>query len=168
MGKRKDDKNLEFNSVDDVNTLINRIVKEMMAANTSLQGDFQSRPGVYGFNIRVDGNGISIVERDEKNVQLNSPLNENREPLLDLMDREDSITVIAELPGVEKASIRLAFESGKLTISAAGTTRHYNKELQLTQEIDPVGSSATYQNGVLEISLKKGYYKGNDNQIKVN
>ncbi|MGD0729431.1 MAG: Hsp20/alpha crystallin family protein [Candidatus Micrarchaeaceae archaeon] len=166
MAKKKESAEINFNNMDEVNTLIQKLVKEMIASNTLNQEAMQNNPLVYGFNIRVDRNGISLIEKDEKEPQSNK-LEESREPLVDIIDKDDYIVIMAEVPGVDKANIKLVLEKGKLNIAASGTSRNYNRDVILSADIDMPYSHAIYNNGVLEINLKKGYYKGNDNKIRI-
>ncbi len=80
---------------------------------------------------------------------------EEREPLVDVIETEDQVKIIAELPGVEKDDIKLNATEKTLTISVETERRRYYKELQLPVEVDPESAKASYKNGVLEVQLIK-------------
>lgn len=170
MAKKKEELNIDFNNMDDVNTLINRIVKEMMAAGVSGQGvNDQNGSVVYGFNIKIDQNGISLMERSEKEMQPQQApqSNQRNEPLVDLIYRPDEIIIIAELHGAKKEQIELTVDKLKLNIRAGPNATSYNRNVFLSEPFDPTKSQAKYNNGILEIVLKKGSYSGKTNQIRV-
>jgi molecular chaperone GrpE len=82
-------------------------------------------------------------------------INVQREPPLDIIEDDNSISITIELPGVEKENIELIVDKNLLTLSTTEATRKYHKELRLSSEVDPDTAEATYRNGVLDIVLKK-------------
>ncbi|MDX1534375.1 MAG: Hsp20/alpha crystallin family protein, partial [Thermoplasmata archaeon] len=78
-----------------------------------------------------------------------------REPMTDVMDRGDTVSVTVELPGVEKEDIDLRTTPERLTIKVDTEERQYHKEVDLDAPVDPKSVRATYKNGVLDILLKK-------------
>ena len=117
-------------------------------------------PFVRGFSLRVgpDGKPVfeefgNVVKRKEKGPEAS----EEREPLIDIMNRKDDITVIAEVPGAEKHDIKtsLSNERDILYINVASPQRKYRKAVKLPERVRSEGASATCKNGVLEIRLRK-------------
>lgn len=92
---------------------------------------------------------------------------EEREPLVDVIETEDQVKVIAELPGVEKDDIKLNATEKTLTISVDTEKRRYHKDLQLPVEVDPESAKASYKNGVLEVQLVKKVKSKPGKHIKV-
>jgi len=82
-------------------------------------------------------------------------IQEEREPLVDVVEEDKEVVIVAELPGVEKEDIKLHGTEKALTISVDTPQRKYYKELALPVEIAPESAVATYKNGVLQVSLKK-------------
>jgi HSP20 family protein len=93
-------------------------------------------------------------------------LTEEIEPLVDVIDGKDSITVYAELPGVEKREIGLSSTESGLTISVLSDKRRYYKEVDPPSRVNPDSAKAAYKNGVLESSLEK-VVKERGKQLKV-
>ncbi len=89
--------------------------------------------------------------------------------MTDVIEEEDSIKVVMDMPGVDKdkISIRVTEDGKKLIISARDTDRKYYKEVDLPAEVDPSQSKATYRNGVLTVELKKKSTKKSGFEIKV-
>ena len=78
-----------------------------------------------------------------------------REPLVDIIEDNSSLKVVAELPGVEKRDIKLFAKSRGLTISVENADKQFYKELEFENEIDMSSAKSSYNNGVLEVSFKK-------------
>ncbi|MEM1776413.1 MAG: archaeal heat shock protein Hsp20, partial [Nitrososphaerota archaeon] len=82
-------------------------------------------------------------------------LTETREPLVDVFEEDDTVKVVAEVPGVEKEDINLNATEDMLIISVKTPQRKYYKEVELPAKVDPNSAKASYKNGVLEVTLKK-------------
>lgn len=123
--------------------------------------DVKKKSYYYGFRITIGPDGIPRIEtfgnRRPVVVEEGRPkrvISEEIEPLVDVYEEDDTITVVAEIPGVEKEKIRVRTEGKKLYIEASNGKKYY-KEVELPAEVDPKTSKASYKNGVLEIKLKK-------------
>jgi len=92
---------------------------------------------------------------DKINPNPDENINVQREPMLDIIEDDNSISITVELPGVDKENIELIVEKNLLTLSATEATRRYHKKLQLSSEVDPETAEATYRNGVLDVVLDK-------------
>lgn len=82
-------------------------------------------------------------------------LREEREPLVDVLAGDREITVIAELPGVDKQDISINAKERTLNISVDTKERKYHKKLELPDKVDPSSARPSYKNGVLEITLRR-------------
>jgi HSP20 family protein len=118
-------------------------------------------PFVYGYSVTIGPDGKPHV-REFGNVSPKSMLGkpkigvkEKREPLVDVLESEDDIKVIAELPGIAKENIDLSGTEAGLTISVDTPSRKYYKELELPCEVDLENAKSTFKNGVLEVTLRK-------------
>ncbi|MEM4727873.1 MAG: Hsp20/alpha crystallin family protein, partial [Candidatus Bathyarchaeia archaeon] len=80
---------------------------------------------------------------------------EEREPLVDVIELEGEVKVMAELPGAERDKIDLRATEERLTIRADSPYGRYHKELELPSRVEPKAVRATYRNGVLEVHLPK-------------
>jgi len=78
-----------------------------------------------------------------------------REPLTDIREGDTQITVIAEMPGIEKDNIELETGDDFLVIKVDRGNRRFFKELPFDCSIVPGSARARYNNGVLEITLDK-------------
>lgn len=87
---------------------------------------------------------------------------------MDLCKIDDHYVLTADLPGVDPGSVDVNVDNGNLTISAHRTARSgdtvqwlanerffgsYRRQLSLGEGIDASAISATYENGVLTITI---------------
>ena len=100
-------------------------------------------------------------------------------PPVDIFENEDSLMVVADLPGVDKDGVDIRVDDGILTIKGNSkytqpasvlrqefTLDNYYRQFQLSDEVDPGRISAESKNGVLTIILPKAE-KAKPKQIKV-
>lgn len=93
-----------------------------------------------------------------------------REPYADVLvdEKRGELIVTAEMPGIEKKDVKLNATEKEIEISAETKDRKYHKKVPLKTEIDPEKTSATYNNGILEIKAPlKGPGKSQGYKIKV-
>lgn len=113
--------------------------------------------GVYGFSVKVGLGGTPAVEPFGNIRQTpEGPVVEDvREPLVDVFDEGDRVLVVAELPGVQDEAIQLQIEGDVFSLAAGGKDRKYAKEVLLPCTVEPTPTRRSYQNGILEIELRK-------------
>ena len=126
-------------------------------------------PYVYGFRITVGPDGKPKIEEfgNVKNYKGKPIISEEREPLVDVIEKGDEIRVVAEVPGVNKDQIKVRVSGNKVVIQAQGEDRKYYKEVELPAEVDDKSAKATYNNGVLQITLKKKAQQETGTEVKV-
>ena len=91
-------------------------------------------------------------------------------PALDLYESGDHLVAVVELPGMRKEEIDISLHDGTLTISgerkresnngetAQRTERYvgtFRRSISLPTRVDPSKVSATYQDGILKVTLPK-------------
>jgi len=123
-------------------------------------------PFVYGYSMTVGPDGKPKI-REFGNLKpslkpeafgLTRPsldIKEEREPLVDVIDANGEIKVVAELPGVEKEDIKLHGTEETLTISVDTPKCKYFKEIPLPTRINPKEAKTVYKNGVLEVTIPR-------------
>ena len=147
------------------------MVRERRLPDGSVRREYG--PFVYGYSVKIGPDGRPII-REFGNIKPGlgagrPPLNlqDQREPLVDIIEDEETVKVVAELPGVEKKAIRLFATERTLTISVETPERKYHKELELPVEVDETSARSTYRNGILETVLKKRKPKGEGSPIEI-
>jgi HSP20 family molecular chaperone IbpA len=76
-------------------------------------------------------------------------------PLIDIFQETAWITIVAEIAGFNKETLKIEVKDQKLTLSAKAKDRRYYKSLNLPKEVIPNVMHTTYKNGVLEVKLRK-------------
>ncbi len=154
--------------------------KDMMTERKLPDGSTvkQYGPFVYGYSMSIGPDGKPNVQ-EFGNVKpsrrpgafgIQQPAlepKETREPLVDVINEQAQVRVVAELPGVEKSAIKTSISDDALTIKVDSSTQKYYKEVQLPTGVDPDSSKASYNNGVLEITLRKTQPRPKGKEIKI-
>jgi HSP20 family molecular chaperone IbpA len=78
-----------------------------------------------------------------------------REPIVDVFEEGDHITVMAELPGVNEDEIKLEIENDILVINTGTSTRKYCKKIELPSPVEKDAVESSYKNGILKVKLRK-------------
>ena len=140
----------------DLAKMINKIESE---------GLDRSEPFIYGYSINIDENGKAEIN-EFGNIKADSDENlevkESREPLVDLIDGKNSITIVIEIPVVKKSDIKIEIKESKLLVSTTNSKNYY-KEIPLESKIISSSARAKYNNGILEIIINKD---NNDDEEK--
>ncbi|MBV9824716.1 MAG: Hsp20/alpha crystallin family protein [Alphaproteobacteria bacterium] len=106
-----------------------------------------------------------LVSKDEKTVPARHYV-----PTTDIFETDDALTVVMELPGVEKDAIDVNVENDLLRVDARidfgkyegleplyteYNIGHFARSFSLSNKIDQQQISAQLENGVLTLTLKK-------------
>ncbi|MGY5875821.1 MAG: archaeal heat shock protein Hsp20 [Candidatus Thorarchaeota archaeon] len=116
-----------------------------------------TNPFVFGFRMGVGPDGKPIIQNfgntrpDEDGIEITSEF----EPLVDVIEEDDELVVVAELPGVEKDEIKVRVKGMVLTIDVNNPARPYHKTIKLPTRVKKDQARSAIRNGVLEIRLKK-------------
>jgi len=122
----------------------------------------EGRPFVYGWSMRVGPDGKPKIEEfgNVPNPQVGlHQIPDEREPLTDVIEGDREVSVIIELPGVERNDIKLDASEKNLLIKVDTQNRKYSKDMELPCEVKPESAKATYKNGILEVKLEKAKQK---------
>ena len=106
-----------------------------------------------------------------------------REPLTDMIDAGDEIVIRVEVPGVSKKDINIELTEDSIRISAKKSRKkevvekgYYSKEISaqnfvtsrvLPVKVLPETAKAKYEDGVLEIRVKKAEASKKKKKVKV-
>jgi HSP20 family protein len=119
-------------------------------------GNKRYGPFVYGFSYTAEP-GKEPVFQEFGNIKPSRRGIEpstGREPLVDVMDDKDKYKIYVELPGVDKANIKLDVAEDSLEVSTKDEKKFY-KMIYLDSSVNPDSSKASYNNGVLTVELDK-------------
>jgi HSP20 family protein len=92
-------------------------------------------------------------------------------PPMDLVETDDHFVLRADLPGLGEDDVKIEFEDGTLTVSGERKAEHeskgegyhrverafgaFSRSLTLPQGVDPEAVTASFNRGVLEVSIPK-------------
>lgn len=134
---------------------------------------FDTFPYYYGYQITVGPDGRPRIREFGNAKPASRGLMQQssvREPLVDTAfdEKDNTLTITAELPGITKQDIKLEIAEGLITIHAEKGDKKYHTEVPVDNEIDAESAKATYTNGILELKLKsKRSPKPKPKEIKV-
>ena len=142
---------------------INKVIRDAMEGRIG-----EGKPIIYGWSLRIGPDGKPQF-REFGNITKGGITEEPiREPLVDVIEGDDKVSVTAEVPGVKKDDIDLEIiDKNKLIIKVDTKDRKYYKEVDLPAEVDEKSAKATYQNGVLDVELKKIKPKKKGKRIEI-
>lgn len=119
--------------------------------------ELQKNPMVWGFSAAIGPDG-RIQLNPFGNLNPNEPppvVREEREPLIEIMDQDKSIILIAEIPGVEEEDIQLNITENRVEIKVDTPVRKYAKSVNLPARVKRDAAKVHYSNGILEIQITK-------------
>lgn len=116
----------------------------------------RGKPIVSGFSIKIGPDGKVDMEQfgNVKPAGERTIVKDEREPLVDVINRPKEVTVIAELPGVDKKDIKLKV-TGENDVLDVFVPHKFSKKVKLPAKVRSKLAKANYKNGVLEVNLIK-------------
>jgi HSP20 family protein len=125
-----------------------------------IHGDGKGVKGIYGFTVKVGlGDQGPQVEpfgniRTDKKTG-HAVVEEIREPVVDLFEEKDHLLIVAEMPGISAADVKLEVKDDVLTITAEKGDKKYRKEVLLPGNYPKGKMRLSCNNGVVEIKCVK-------------
>jgi HSP20 family protein len=144
------------NPMDEIFEEMNEIIQGMLDSGIVPDG---KTPHVWGFSMtQIGDQPPKIQEFGNINLKDSSFIEADlqgesgvRKPLIDIMEAEDTLHVVVEMPGVAKENIILDSNGTILDIKASSDDRKYSEHVELPARVLPDSAKATYNNGVLEV-----------------
>jgi len=145
--------------------MMDEMMRQAFQPPTSKRDKRISRKGpyVYGFSMTIGPDGKPVI-KEFGNIKPNRPFSKAQireikekepEPLIDVLEQDNEITIVAQLPGIKKEDIDVYVTETQATISVNTKEHSYHKKLQLPATVNPKSVQTTYKNGVLQIKLQK-------------
>lgn len=129
----------------------------------SRSGEFTSESGgkefkgVYGFNVKVGLGGDEAKVEPFGNIKVDRHAREGvvvaevREPAVDVLEESDHLLIVAEMPGVGAADVKLEVHDDVLTLTAATGDKKYRKEVLLPKSCPRERMTLSCNNGIVRI-----------------
>lgn len=113
------------------------------------------RPVSFGFSIKIEPTGETKIEELGAKSE-NVPENKKSEPLIDIIESAESVTIVAEIRQIELKDINVEIENKKVFyISAKSKENPFLKKIELNSAIVPESGKAKFNNGILEMQFEK-------------
>jgi len=147
---------------DEVDRLFKRMSRSFMNLDDVFEGfrdtgDSKSYgPIYYGYTMTVGPDGMPVV-KEYGNVKPELlPTSDTREPLVDTLvdEKEKVLTLVAEMPGVEKKDVKVVVEDKTVCIDAEHGKKKYHAKVPIKQKVNKDSANASYTNGILELKFK--------------
>jgi HSP20 family protein len=140
---------------EEMDKMIDEMIRESFGAFREREGRVIG-PYYYGFSITIGPDGVPRV-REWGNIRpgIRPRISEAVEPFTDVIEEEDVVRVVMDMPGVEKEDIDVEATENEVVVSAERGDRKYRKTVTLPCRVKPETAKATYKNGVLTITIEK-------------
>ena len=115
-----------------------------------------SGPYYYGYAMAVGPDGKPVVKEYGNSKPGQLPTSDARAPIVDTVidEKEKVVKLIAEMPGVEKADVKIVVENKIVDISAEHDEKKYHVKVPLKHKVDENSAKASYKNGILQLTFK--------------
>ena len=113
-------------------------------------------PYYYGYQMTVGPDGKPIVKEWGNARPINAIGDSStREVIVDetINEKDRVLTIVAEMPGIEKSDIRVSVADDIVSISAEHGEKKYGTQVPLKYSIDENSAKAKYKNGILELTF---------------
>jgi len=117
--------------------------------------------------------GLANKLMDDGNFNISKSTEFDWNPRVDIITKDGGFTILAEIPGVQKESIKLEVENEVLTIKGAKKSEHeegkeggdfhrrerffgtFMRQFQLPSGTDPKSIKSSYKDGILKVEIPK-------------
>ncbi|MFQ6065473.1 MAG: archaeal heat shock protein Hsp20 [Candidatus Bathyarchaeia archaeon] len=156
-----------FKEFDRLERMMDEMMRQAFESPSSKRRDkrvIRRGPYVYGFSISTGPDGKPVIKefgnirpnrRGLSRAEIREIKEEELEPLIDVLEQDKEVIILAQLPGVNKEDIDINVTETQITITVDTEEHSYYKKLQLPAIVDPKTAKTTYKNGVLQIKLQK-------------
>jgi len=148
---------MAWNIDDDFDKIFERIFKQLGFPERLDPENPNLKKWSYGYSMTMGPDGKPVVKEWGSDLP-QAPLMEQRndEPLsqVDVDRANKTVRVIVELPGLTKESIKITGTETSIRVTASNELRNIDTEIPVSAKVDPKTAKATYNNGVLDVTLE--------------
>ncbi len=131
----------------------------------------ENKPRFYGFSMYIGLDGIPQVEKfgdvSETGDSKIPQSSQDYELLSEVIEGESEISIITEMPGIDKNDIKLNAGEDKIEINVTTKGHEFHRTLNLPCKVKPETTKATYKNGVLGIKIGRAEKKAKGIDVRV-
>jgi HSP20 family protein len=132
-----------------------RIIRDIAPSGIN-SGDF---PYYYGYQVTIGPDGRPKIN-EFGNIRPGAKglveQNSVRQPLVDnvLNKKQNTLTITAEMPGVDKENINVNVTGHYVTLHAEKGGKKYHADIPIDINLDESSTKAVFLNGILELKIK--------------
>lgn len=143
---------------------LNRRIEDMFSKMDMTGPDVKT----YGYTMWQGPDGVRHVkEFGNSGSRISAIGPSGKEPFTDVSEELDVVRAVAEIPGVQKQDIGLRCNGNVLSIKVDTPGREFEKDLALPCDVDVDSAHAEYNNGLLEVTLRKVSPSGEGRKIDI-
>jgi HSP20 family protein len=127
-------------------------------------------PLVYGLTMQTGEDGEPVMQElgsAPEQARIGGGESPEREPLIDVIESGEQVSVIVELPGVKKEHIKIEVIERSLQVDLDDEIKEFHERIALPCDVLPDGIKASYKNGVLEILMRRVTKKKKGRTVQV-
>lgn len=110
--------------------------------------------------------GNRSMQFDLPHMQQEIPKIADASPLVDVIDDGNFVHVVLQMSGIRKEDIKITAKPEQISVSVHENKNSYTRTINMPCMIDAKYAEAKYNNGVLELFLKKIHSESFDVEIK--
>ena len=110
----------------------------------------------YGMKKDVSGKPINqeFINFPKKPITKNQLYSDKREPPIDIIEGNDTVSITIEIPSVKKEDIKIIVTEKTLEINVNTPNNNYHKLINLPCNVKEKSTKTTYKNGIFDIVIK--------------
>ena len=141
---------------DDFARIFEKIFKQLGIPERQDPENPNARSWSYGYSMTTGPDGRPIVKEWGTDIPETPMVEQPKdEPLsqVDIDRANKTVRVIMELPGITKESIKITGTETSIRVKADYDRWNIDHEVPISAKVDPTTAKATYNNGILDITL---------------
>jgi HSP20 family protein len=133
---------------------------ERLSQTGEIHGAGKELKGIYGFTVKMGLGGDKTRVEPFGNIRQDresgdTVVQEVREPVVDIFEEDDHVSVLAEMPGISAEDVHITVEDDLLSITAERGDKKYRKEVLLPVNCAREKMQVTCNNGIVEIKCMR-------------
>lgn len=127
-------------------------------------------PYYYGYEMTIGPDGKPhLKEWGNARAQKSIAESGTRKLYVDetIDEKANVLKLVTEIPGIEKADIKVNIENNTVSISAERGSRKYKDSIPLKSKVDENSAKAKYTNGILELTFTLAEKKPKGKRVTV-
>lgn len=123
---------------------------------------------IHGFNVNIDSEGNARIKEFGGYPKYKKKYKTEREPVVDVIEDKNDVSVTVEIPGVEKEDVDLRIVDNIFEIKVYDPKNRFHKKIALPCKVKPKSTEAVFNNGLLDVVIKKENTDDKENGFHVN